>query len=173
MRWSLGADGGVPRRAQRRGRVFFWPTRASSCHHSSIAVSSSSFARIAATAAERLFERRQGGRVLLVVARAHRQLAEAERLDRALVQADPEAGVGPGDQILQPSAHHPAPARVGPFLDGTRQSPPLRRVQLGRGAGGRAIDQPGRALRVGGHDPIAYRLQTAPIRTTSVRLQLA
>ena len=28
MRWSLGAEGRVPRRAQRRVMVFFWPTRA-------------------------------------------------------------------------------------------------------------------------------------------------
>ena len=35
MCWSLGADGRVPRRAQRCGRVLFWPTHASSYHHSS------------------------------------------------------------------------------------------------------------------------------------------
>src|SRR3546814_20364979 len=35
---SCGALGRVPRIAQRRVIPFFWPTRASSCHHSSIGV---------------------------------------------------------------------------------------------------------------------------------------
>jgi hypothetical protein len=30
VRWSSGAEGRVPRRAQRRVILFFWPTRASS-----------------------------------------------------------------------------------------------------------------------------------------------
>ena len=46
------------------------------------------------------FEGRQGGWILLVMARAHRQLAEAEAIDqpseRALVQADAKARVDPG-----------------------------------------------------------------------------
>ena len=37
-RWSLGAEGRVPRLAQRRVSLVCWPTRASSCHHSSIDV---------------------------------------------------------------------------------------------------------------------------------------
>jgi len=37
-RWSLGAQGRVPRLAQRRVSLVCWPMRASSCHHSSIAV---------------------------------------------------------------------------------------------------------------------------------------
>jgi hypothetical protein len=37
-RWSLGADGRVPRLAQRRVSLVCWPIRASSCHHSSIGV---------------------------------------------------------------------------------------------------------------------------------------
>ena len=38
LRWSLGAEGRVPRLAQRRVSLVCWPTRASSCHHSSIGV---------------------------------------------------------------------------------------------------------------------------------------
>jgi hypothetical protein len=34
----LGAEGRVPRLAQRRVSLVFWPTRASSCHHNSIGV---------------------------------------------------------------------------------------------------------------------------------------
>jgi hypothetical protein len=51
----LGADGRVPRLAQRRVMPFFRPTRASSCHHSSMGVPRGSAARIAATWAEKFF----------------------------------------------------------------------------------------------------------------------
>lgn len=37
-RWSLGAEGRVPRLAQRRVSLVCWPMRASSCHHSSMGV---------------------------------------------------------------------------------------------------------------------------------------
>jgi hypothetical protein len=37
-RWSLGAQGRVPRLAQRRVSFVCWPILASSCHHSSIGV---------------------------------------------------------------------------------------------------------------------------------------
>src|SRR3546814_14920127 len=46
VRWSCGALGRVPRIAQRRVIPFFWPTRASSCHHSSIGVPRGSALRI-------------------------------------------------------------------------------------------------------------------------------
>ena len=36
MRWSFGAAGRVPRLAQRRVIMFFWPTRASSANQISI-----------------------------------------------------------------------------------------------------------------------------------------
>lgn len=36
LRWSFGAEGRVPRLAQRRVSLVCWPTRASSCHQSSI-----------------------------------------------------------------------------------------------------------------------------------------
>ena len=55
VRWSLGADGRVPRLAQRRVMPFFWPTLASSCHHSSMGVPRGSAARIAATWAGKFF----------------------------------------------------------------------------------------------------------------------
>jgi hypothetical protein len=37
-RWSLGAQGRVPRLAHRRVSLVGWPIRASSCHHSSTGV---------------------------------------------------------------------------------------------------------------------------------------
>jgi hypothetical protein len=49
VRWSCGAEGRVPRRAQRRVIVFFRPILASFWNHSSIAVPSGSAARISAS----------------------------------------------------------------------------------------------------------------------------
>ena len=54
-RWSFGADGRVPRLAQRRVSLVCWPIRASSCHHSSIGVPRGSFLRIAARRAAKPF----------------------------------------------------------------------------------------------------------------------
>ena len=51
----LGALGRLPRFAQRRVILFFWPIRASSCHHNSIVVSAGSLARISATSAAKFF----------------------------------------------------------------------------------------------------------------------
>ena len=49
-----GAGPGA-RRAQRRAILFFWPTRASSCHHSSMGVPFGRPARIASKVAGRFF----------------------------------------------------------------------------------------------------------------------
>ncbi len=97
------------------------------------------------------------------MARAHRQLAEAEAIDQpsecALVQADAEARVDPGGQILQPPTHHPVPVRVRPALDDLHQGLALCRVQLRLLARLLAVDQPRRAIRVEGQHPVAHRLQ--------------
>lgn len=53
--WSLGADGRVPRLAHRRVMPFFWPTRASSCHHSSMGAAQGSAARTSANWAGKFF----------------------------------------------------------------------------------------------------------------------
>jgi hypothetical protein len=49
VRWSLGAEGRLPRLAQRRVIPVFCPTRASSCHHILIGVPGGSRAVIAAS----------------------------------------------------------------------------------------------------------------------------
>jgi len=54
-RWSFGAEGRVPRFAQRRVSLVCWPTRASSCHHSSIGVPLGSRRLICARRAAKLF----------------------------------------------------------------------------------------------------------------------
>jgi len=45
VRWSRGAMGRVPRLAQRRVILFFWPMRASSANQISIVSQSIAFAR--------------------------------------------------------------------------------------------------------------------------------
>jgi hypothetical protein len=45
VRWSFGADGLVPRFAQRRVILFFWPTRASSANQISTLDGSTFFSR--------------------------------------------------------------------------------------------------------------------------------
>ena len=54
-RWSLGAQGRVPRLAQRRVSLVCWPIRASSCHHSSIGVPLGRDFRIFARRAAKFF----------------------------------------------------------------------------------------------------------------------
>jgi hypothetical protein len=51
VRWSCGADGRVPRFAQRLVILFFWPIRASSWNQISIAVPLASRERIFASSA--------------------------------------------------------------------------------------------------------------------------
>ena len=56
VRWSFGALGRVPRLAQRRVILFFWPTRASSANQTSMAVGSMPFScPICARRSGRLF----------------------------------------------------------------------------------------------------------------------
>jgi hypothetical protein len=54
VRWSFGAEGRVPRLAQRRGIVFFWPTLASSENQISIGLAATACA-ISAKRAGKLF----------------------------------------------------------------------------------------------------------------------
>jgi hypothetical protein len=51
VRWSFGADGLVPRLAQRRVILFFWPTRASSWNQISMGVAFGKVARTFASSA--------------------------------------------------------------------------------------------------------------------------
>src|ERR687894_376190 len=78
--WSCGARGRVPRRAQRRAILFFWPIRASSCHHSSMEVPFGRPALILSSWAGRFFKSLQRLRVLGVMTRAGRELAIAKRV---------------------------------------------------------------------------------------------
>ena len=57
MRWSRGARGRVPRFAQRRVILFFWPIRASSANQISIVSMSTAFSHaIASRRAGKLME---------------------------------------------------------------------------------------------------------------------
>ena len=56
VRWSVGALGRVPRLAQRRVILFFWPMRASSANQTSMAAGSTPFSRpISSRRAGKLF----------------------------------------------------------------------------------------------------------------------
>jgi hypothetical protein len=98
-----------------------------------------------------------------MMARARRQLDEAELLERtahrALVQAHAEAGIDPGSQILQSPTHHVVPISIRPALDDLRQRLTLRLRQLGPLPRGLAVDQPGWTSSVEGHHPVPHRLK--------------
>ena len=55
VRWSDGADGRLPRFAQRRVILFFWPIRASSWNQTSIGLPGASRAAISARRAAKFF----------------------------------------------------------------------------------------------------------------------
>jgi hypothetical protein len=55
VRWSLGAEGRVPRRAHRRVIPFFWPTLASSWNHTSIRLPLATPSAISASAVGKFF----------------------------------------------------------------------------------------------------------------------
>lgn len=92
MRWSLGADGRVPRLAQRRVSLFFWPMRASSWNQTSSRVRLGSRSRISWTRTGKIpLEGLQGRRVLGVVSGPGGQASVAERLE------DPAQSAGSRD----------------------------------------------------------------------------
>ena len=55
VRCSLGAVGRLPRGAQRRVSLVFWPTLASSCHQISILILAASLLRISFNSAGKFF----------------------------------------------------------------------------------------------------------------------
>ncbi len=98
----------MPRGTQRRVILFFWPTRASSCHQSSMSVLAGSLPRIASNAAGKFFFKILDGEfVLRSVTRACRNLGEPQRLHLpahgGLIQRDTELLIGSpsGDMALR------------------------------------------------------------------------
>src|SRR5215212_7411415 len=120
VRRSRGADGRVPRLAQRRVILFFWPTRASSANQISSGLPSASWVAISATRAGKVFKIRHRGLALGMMARASRELAVAQRphlaAQRRLAHGHPELLPEPLDQVFQPPAHDAMDGRNGATL---------------------------------------------------------
>src|SRR3954453_13042497 len=155
--WSCGARGRVPRRAQRRAILVFWPTRASSCHHSSRGVPFGRPARIVSKVAGRFFKKLQRLRVLGIVTRASRELAIAERAQfpaqRRLAERDPNLLPDPHCEILQPPANHAMDRRRRAVLHPLCHGLALAVVQLAGVPGSLAVDQAVRPAGVEPHHP--------------------
>ena len=176
MRWSRGARGRVPRLAHRRVSLFFWPMRASSCHHSSISTPFGSLARIFASSAGKFFLKALDGQLVLrVVARPRRDLGEAERLqlapDRGLVERDGERLQEPPRQVLAPPAHDAVDRRDRAGLNNLRQCAAVIGVELRGCAGDFPSTSPSgpRALKRSTQSRMICR-PTPPIRDASVLL---
>src|SRR5215207_10742238 len=113
--WSCGAQGRVPRRARRRAILFFWPPRASSCHHSSLGGLSGGSPGSSLNGRGGCWKSAPSLRVLGGVTRAGRELAIAQAsqvpAQRRLADRKPEFLPDPQGQILQPPANHPVDRR--------------------------------------------------------------
>src|SRR5918995_3264237 len=161
--WSCGARGRVPRRAQRRAILFFWPTRASSCHHSSRGVPFGRPALIVSSWAGRFFKSLQRLRVLGRVTGAGRELAIAQSpqfpAQRRLADRDPKLLPDPKGQILQAPANHAVDRRRRAALHRLCQGLALVVVQLAGVPRGLAVDQALRAASVELHNPVPKGLQ--------------
>ena len=98
-----------------------------------------------------------------MMARAGRQLAEAQRLQvpahRGLTQGQAELVEEPLRQVLEPPAHDAMNGRNGPTGHDLRQGFALGVIELGPGARRLAVDQPVWAVGVEAQHPVAQGLQ--------------
>ena len=112
------------------------------------------------------FESLRRLRVLGVVPRPRRELAEAERPqlppDRRRAHRHPELLPQPLHEVDQPPAHHPVAPGLGTGLHRSRQRRALLRRQRRRLARGLAVDQPVRTFGVEAHHPVPHDLQPDP-----------
>src|SRR5215213_4359539 len=161
--WSCGAQGRVPRRAQRRAILFFWPraprpatTALSGCLSGGSPGSSLNGRGGFCKSAPSL-------RVLGVVTRAGRELAIAQAsqvpAQRRLADRNPEFLPDPQGQILQPPANHSVDRRRRAALPHLGQDLALVVVQLAGVPRGLAVDQALRAASVELHNPVPKGLQ--------------
>src|SRR3954451_5943442 len=141
--WSLGADGRVPRLAQRRVILFFCPIRASSANQISIGLPSTACA-ISSKRAGKFFKSRHRGLALGVMARTGRELAIVHGAQlpakRLLGNRDAELLPEPLDEIDQAPAHHAMDRRDRTLVDPGHQGRAMRVGELGRLAGRLAVD---------------------------------
>jgi hypothetical protein len=151
----------VPRFAQRRVILFFWPMRASSWNQSSSGLPL--LAAIVARMSGTFFKGLDGRLVVLVMAWPRREFSIPERAqfvaqdlfgDRDAILVE-----HPLRQIDQPPAYNPMDRRDRTGLDHGDERTPLVVVEL-RGAPGRlAVDEPIWPPEIKPQDPIANGLQ--------------
>src|SRR3954463_8416279 len=163
--WSFGAEGRVPRLAQRRVILFFCPIRASSANQISSSLPSTACA-ISSKRAGKFFKSRHRGLVLGVMARTGRELAIVHgpqlARQRLLGDGDPELLPEPRDQVDQTPAHHTVDGRNGPLLDDGLQGRAMRVGEF-RGLARRlAVDQALGPMGVELHHPVPHDLNRDP-----------
>ena len=165
----------MPRRAQRRVILFFWPIRASSLkqvqgrlwNHITTGVP---LGRVALTfansAAKPPFEGLHGDFILGMVAGPRRELDITQ-----LLQLAPHCGcierhrkyiVKPLDQIDQPPAHNPTDRRERTAFDHLYKRPSLCINKPGPGPQSLSIKQAPRTAGIEPHHPVPHDLQTYP-----------
>src|SRR5215210_1886916 len=166
VRWSLGAEGRVPRLAQRRVILFFCPTRASSANQISISLPRASAFASSSTRAGKFFKSGDCRLALGVMVRAGRELAIVHGAQLAaqglLGDRDPELVPDPGDEVDQPPAHHAVDRWNRPLLDDGLQG---RKMRVGefRGLAGRlAVDQALGPMGVELYHPVPNDLHRDP-----------
>src|SRR6516164_2690461 len=165
VRWSRGALGPVPRLAQRRVILFFWPcgprrrTRFLSCRGQSPSCAQlppgarGSFFKILDRALGLRMVTRTGG----AFAVAHGSQLPAERL---LGDSDAEFLEDPLRQIDQPPAHHAMHRRDRATLDHAGDGLPLSVVELGRLSCRPAIQETVRTAGVEAQHPVPDDLKS-------------
>ena len=163
MRWSRSAVGRLPRRAQRRVSMVFWPTRASSCHQISIAVLAGSLARICPNPAGKFFKILDGKLVLPLVAWSRRYLAKPQRpqftAHRRLINRNAELFEYPMRQVLSAPTHDTVDRRNRSALNKPSERLSLPVIELGRLACRLAVNQTIRPLGVETENPVTDHLE--------------
>lgn len=140
------ALGRLPRRAQRRVRGFFWPSRISSWNHTSSGVAGGSVLTISAKRSGSFFERSDVLGVLTMMPRALADVREAkpgqQLADRPFVVIDAEAAPDQHLQIDAAPAHHAIRLKVWPCLNEPRKLGLLLPVSRGAAPGAERSTSP-------------------------------
>ena len=164
----------MPRSAQRRVILFFWPIRASSANQISIALPLTSDFAISAKRPRKFFKSLNRRFTLGVMARAGRELAIVHRpqlaAQRLLGDRDAELLPQPSHQIDQTPAHHAVDSRDRASLELRLQGRPMPVVEPGGLTGALPLISPS------GPRSLNFTTQsrticspTPPIRAASVR----
>ena len=154
----------MPRLAQRRVILFFWPMRASSWNQTSISAPADLLRAICASRSGKFFKSLGGVLVVGVMPRPGRELAEAHRpqLPAQSLLGNPDAVLLPNPlrQVDQPPAHDPMDRRDRAALDDAGEFLALGAVELGRPSWCLAIDETVRPPGIEPQHPVADCLQT-------------